>query len=213
VKNPAAETAGCKIYLMSGISGIVEHFHYFGIFIILILGELGFPFPEGVTLMGCGFLISTNVVRPLPALFIVFSGILLGDFLSYYFGKKYGRTIVNHKRLHKIISPERLSMIEARFNKRGILFILIGGRLISGIFIVAGILKMPFSKLMAVDAVSSLFAVTIWVGIGYIGGNSLQVIKKDITRIEHIGILFVIILLAIYLIYRYFKSQRDKTLL
>ena len=198
---------------MSGILGIVEHFHYFGIFIILILGELGFPFPEGVTLMGCGFLISTNVVRPIPALFIVFSGILLGDFLSYYFGKKYGRTIVNHKRLHKIISPERLSMIEARFNKRGILFILIGGRLISGIFIVAGILKMPFSKLMAVDAVSSLFAVAIWVGIGYIGGNSLQVIKKDITRIEHIGILFVIILLAIYLIYRYFKSQRDKTLL
>jgi membrane protein DedA with SNARE-associated domain len=104
-------------------------------------------------------------------------------------------------------------MIEARFNKRGILFILIGGRLISGIFIVAGILKMPFSKLMAVDAVSSLFAVAIWVGIGYIGGNSLQVIKKDITRIEHIGILFVIILLAIYLMYRYFKSQRDKTLL
>jgi len=198
---------------MSGISGIVEHFHYFGIFIILILGELGFPFPEGVTLMGCGFLISTNVVRPLPALFIVFPGILIGDFLSYYFGKKYGRTIVAHKRLHKIISPERLSMIEARFNKRGILFILIGGRLISGIFIVAGILKMPFSKLMVIDTISSLFAVAIWVGIGYIGGNSLQVIKKDITRIEHIGILFVIILLAIYLMYRYFKSQRDKTLL
>jgi membrane protein DedA with SNARE-associated domain len=195
------------------LSVFLSHFHYFGIFIILILGELGFPFPEGVTLIGCGFLISTNIVRPVQALFIVFSGILIGDLLSYYFGKKYGRSIVTHKRFHKILSPERLSMLEDSFNERGILFILIGGRLISGIFIVAGILKMPFSKLMVIDAISSLFAVTIWVGIGYVGGHSLQVIMNDITRIEHIGILSVIILLAIYLMYRYFKSRRDKTLL
>jgi membrane protein DedA with SNARE-associated domain len=193
------------------LSVFLSHFHYFGIFIILILGELGFPFPEGVTLIGCGFLISTNIVRPVQALFIVFSGILIGDLLSYYFGKKYGRSIVTHKRFHKILSPERLSMLEDSFNKRGILFILIGGRLISGIFIVAGILKMPFSKLMVIDAISSLFAVTIWVGTGYIGGHSLQVIMNDMTRIEHIGILFVILLLDIYLMYRYFKSQRDKT--
>jgi membrane protein DedA with SNARE-associated domain len=192
-------------------SVFLSHFHYFGIFVILILGELGFPFPEGVTLIGCGFLISTNIVRPVQALFIVFSGILIGDLLSYYFGKKYGRSIVTHKRFHKILSPERLSMLEDSFNKRGILFILIGGRLISGIFIVAGILKMPFSKLMVIDAISSLFAVTIWVGTGYIGGHSLQVIMNDMTRIEHIGILFVILLLDIYLMYRYFKSQRDKT--
>jgi membrane protein DedA with SNARE-associated domain len=70
---------------------------------------------------------------------------------------------------------------------------------------------MPFSKLMVIDAISSLFAVTIWVGIGYVGGHSLQVIMNDMTRIEHIGILFVILLLDIYLMYRYFKSQRDKT--
>jgi hypothetical protein len=39
---------------MSGISGVVEHFPYFGIFIILILGELGFSFPEDTTLILCG---------------------------------------------------------------------------------------------------------------------------------------------------------------
>jgi membrane protein DedA with SNARE-associated domain len=72
---------------------------------------------------------------------------------------------------------------------------------------------MPFAKFLIADSIASVFTIAIWTGIGYVGGNSLEVIKNDITRIEHIGILFVIILLAIYLMYRHFKSQRNKTLL
>lgn len=188
------------------VSAIIEHFPNIGLFILLILGGIGFPFPEGVTLIGCGFLISTSVVQPIPALFIAYSGVLIGDFLSYYFGKKYGRMIVANSR---IISPERLSMLEDRFNKWGILFVLIGGRLIGEIFLVAGIMRMPLLKFLTVDAISSLFTIAIWVGIGYAGGHSLQVIKNDITRIEHIAIILVIVLLVIYLLFRYFKSRRN----
>lgn len=59
---------------MSGIHRLIEHFPYIGLFILLILGGIGFPFPEGVTLIGGGFLISTSVVQPIPALFISYSG-------------------------------------------------------------------------------------------------------------------------------------------
>lgn len=99
------------------------------------------------------------------------------------------------------------------FNKKRTLLVMIGGHLVGEIFIVAGVMRMPLSKFLAADAIASIFTIAIWTGIGYVGGNSLEVIKKDITRIEHIGILFVIISLAIYLMYRYFKSQKDKTLL
>jgi membrane protein DedA with SNARE-associated domain len=191
------------------VSAIIEHFPYIGLFILLILGGIGFPFPEGVALIGSGFLISTSVVQPIPALFIAYSGVLIGDFLSYYFGKKYGRMIVANKMFRRIISPERLSMLEDRFNKWGILFVLIGGRLIGEIFLVAGIMRMPLLKFLTVDAISSLFTIAIWVGIGYAGGHSLQVIRKDISRIEHIAIILVIVLLVIYLLFRYFKSRRN----
>lgn len=49
------------------------------------------------------------------------------------------------------------------------------------------------------------------VGAGYMGGISLEIIKKDMTRIEHIGILLAVIILAVYLIFRYFKFIRSKT--
>jgi membrane protein DedA with SNARE-associated domain len=201
---------------MPPISTVIEHFPYLGLCILLILGAVGFPFPEDTTLILCGFLISTRVVKPLYALLVVYTSLLIADFVLYSFGKKYGHRIVTHRRFQKIISPERLSIIEDKFNKRGALLILIG-RHIAGlraqIFLVAGIMRMSPLKFIMVDAFSSLFTIAIMVGAGYIGGNSFEVLKRDITRIEHIGILLGIILLVIYLLFRYVKSRQDKTFL
>jgi membrane protein DedA with SNARE-associated domain len=196
---------------MSG-PAFIEHSSYIGLFVLLILGAIGLPFPEGTTLIVCGVLIFTHVIKSIPALLIAYSGILIGDLLAYSLGRKYGRMIVTHRRFHRIISPERLSKLENTFNKKRTLLVMIGGHLIGEIFIVAGVMRMPLSKFLAADAIASIFTIAIWTGIGYVGGNSLEVIKKDITRIEHIGILFVIILLSIYLVFRYFKSRKNKTL-
>jgi membrane protein DedA with SNARE-associated domain len=193
-------------------SAVVEHFPYVGLLLLLILGGLGLPFPEGITLIVCGVLIFTHVIKSIPALLIAYSGILIGDLLAYSLGRKYGRMIVTHKRFHRIISPERLLKLEDMFNKKRTLLVMIGGHLMGEIFIVAGVMRMPLSKFLAADAIASIFTIALWTGIGYVGGNSLEVIKKDITRIEHIGILFVIILLSIYLLYRYFKSRKNKIL-
>ncbi len=196
------------------IQVFVEHFPYLGLFILLILGGIGFPFPEDATLIFCGFLIATHVIKPIPALIVVYSGLLIVDFGLYFVGKKYGRMIVTHKKFRKIVSPERLAALEDKFNKKGILVILIGRHLVglrAQIFLAAGVMRMSALKFIMADAVSSIFTIALMVGAGYMGGNSLQVIKRDITRIEHIGILLIIILLTIYLLFRHFKSRRSKT--
>jgi len=69
---------------------------------------------------------------------------------------------------------------------------------------------MPALKFLIADAISSLFTIGLMGGLGYVGGNSLQVIRRDITRIEHIGILLAVIILAVYLLFRYVKSMRYK---
>ncbi len=93
---------------------LINHFPYGGIFLLLILGEIGFPFPEDATLILSGFLTAHEVTKPLPAFFVVYSGLVITDFLLYSVGKKYGRSIVEHKRFHKIISPDRLSKLEKK---------------------------------------------------------------------------------------------------
>ena len=192
---------------MSDLSAIMEQGPYLGLLLLLILGGVGFPFPEDAILILCGFLISTHVVKP------VYAGLLAADFSLYLIGKKYGRMIVCHRRFQKIISPERLLILEDKFNKRGILFILFGRQLIglrAQIFLAAGVMRMSAVKFLITDAISSLFTIALMVGAGYIGGHNLQVIKKHITRIEHIGILLIIILFSGYLLIRYFRYRRDR---
>lgn len=189
-------------------SSITGHFPYLGLFILLILGGIGFPFPEGGTLILCGLLISTKVIKPVYALVIVYSGILIGDYLFYSFGRKYGRMIIKHRVFRKVLLPQRLEMLENEFNKWGILFIMIGGRLIGEIFLVAGILKMSRIKFLTIDVLSSLLTVAIWVGLGYVGGHTLQkIIKKDMVRIEHITVFFMASI-VIYLFFRHFFWSR-----
>lgn len=197
---------------MSEISGVVEHFPYLGIVILLILGAFGFPFPEDTTLILCGYLIATDVIKPVPALSVVYAGLLATDFAVFSAGRKYGRRIVTHKRFRKIVSPERLSMFERTFNKWGSLYIIAGRHIVglrAQLFIAAGAMRMPRWKFLAADAITAPLTMLVMVGVGYIGGNSLQVVKKDITRIEHVGILLVTVLVAIYLLYRRMNQKRE----
>jgi len=190
-------------------STIFGHFPYLGLFLLLIIGGIGFPFPEGGTLILCGLLISTKVIKPIHTLVMAYTGVLIGDFLFYSFGRKYGRMIITHRMFRRILSPKRLEMLADKFNKWGILFIFIGGRLIGEIFLVAGILKMPRWKFIVIDALSSLFTVVIWIGLGYLGGHTLQIIREDIARIEHILIYFLISI-VIYFIFRHILLSQDK---
>lgn len=194
---------------MPDISGLVRHSHYFGLFVLLVLGGIGFPYPEGVTLMLCGFLISHDIIQPLYALIVVFSGMLTGDLIIFFLGRKYGHKVVTLKIFHRILSPQRLSSLENRFNKQKILYILFGRYLGSSVFLVAGILRMPYLRFLGLDIVSSFLAIDLLVGAGYLGGKSIQGLERDITRIEHWGILLAVVLLAIYLFFRYLKARRE----
>ncbi|MGC1403899.1 MAG: DedA family protein, partial [Thermodesulfobacteriota bacterium] len=137
----------------------IENFPYLGMFVLLILGGVGLPFPEDATLIMCGLLISTQVVRPIPALLTVYAGLLIADLTLHFIGRKYGRQIVAHRRFRKIISPERLSYLEEKFNQRGVLFILMGRHffgLRAQIFLVSGVMRMPSLKFLLADAFSSI---------------------------------------------------------
>jgi membrane protein DedA with SNARE-associated domain len=193
-------------------SDFVQQFPYAGLFMLLILGGIGFPFPEDATLILCGFLISHEIVRPIPALAIVYSGILMTDFSLYLVGKKYGRAVINHRRFRRFLSPEKISRLEDKFRKRGILVILLGRQFVglrAQIFIVAGITGMPALRFLAVDSITSIFTIFLMAGAGYIGGQSLQIIKNDITRVKHLAIFIFVIALAIYLLFRYFKARKE----
>jgi membrane protein DedA with SNARE-associated domain len=193
-------------------TAFVEHFPYVGIFLLLVLGDIGLPFPEDATLILSGFLIAQKVTKLLPTLLVVYSGLLLTDFSLYWVGKKYGRRVVEHKRFRRIISFERLSRLEEKFKKWGVFVVFIGRHFLgirAQIFLAAGVMRMPALKFLMADAASAILTITLMVGIGYLGGNSIQILQKDVKRIEHVGIVVFAILLAGWIFYNYFKNKKN----
>jgi membrane protein DedA with SNARE-associated domain len=107
--------------------------------------------------------------------------------------------VVEHKRFHKVISPDRLLKLEEKFKKGDVWVILIGRHFLglrAQIFLAAGVMRMPALRFMIADAATALLTIAFMGGIGYLGGNSVQILKKDISRIEHIAILVLIVLFA-----------------
>jgi len=199
---------------MENVSQFTGHFPYIGLFLLLILGGIGLPFPEDATLMLCGFLIAQEVIHPLRALATVYAGLLIADTIIYLLGKKYGRRIVTHRRFHRFLSPVKLAKLEAQFNHRGVFFILLGRHLIglrAQIFLVAGIMKLRVVQFRLAEAVSALVTVGIMGGWGYAGGNSLEALRKDLKRMEHWAIVIVLAAMTIYLLYKYVKARREET--
>ena len=193
-------------------STLVEHFPYIGIFLLLILGGVGLPFPEDATLILTGFLVAQNVIKPVQAFLAVYSGLLISDFFLFWVGKKYGRMLVLHKRFQKIISPDQLSRLEEKFKRRGVWVVLIGRHFLglrAQIFLVAGVMRMSAIKFLLADGATSLLTIALMSGMGYAGGNSVEILKKNVKRIEHIAILILVILLTGWIVYKYFKTKRS----
>jgi membrane protein DedA with SNARE-associated domain len=184
---------------------IIHQFPYVGLFVLLVLGVIGFPFPEDAILILCGFLIASGVVKPAPALIVVASGMLVTDYFLYYVGRKYGRKVVAHRRFRKIISARREVRLEKIFRRWGVLAILLGRHLVglrSQIFLVAGILRMPRARFVLADAASSIVTMTIMVGAGYWGGSTLDLIKKDMEEAQYALLILIAIIAVALLIWR-----------
>jgi|SRR5664279_1334397 membrane protein DedA with SNARE-associated domain len=184
---------------------IIHQFPYVGLFVLLVLGVIGFPFPEDAILILCGFLIASGVVKPAPALIVVASGMLMTDYFLYYVGRKYGRKVVAHRRFRKIISARREVRLEKIFRRWGVLAILLGRHLVglrSQIFLVAGILRMPRARFVLADAASSIVTMTIMVGAGYWGGSTLDLIKKDMEEAQYALLILIAIIAVALLIWR-----------
>jgi membrane protein DedA with SNARE-associated domain len=178
---------------------VIQHFTYIGIFCLLILGGVGFPFPEDAVLIMSGLLIAHDVIKLIPAVLIIYPSLLIADFILYSIGRKYGRMIVEHKRFSKIVSPATLSKLEEKFTRWGALTVFLGRHIVgfrAPIFLISGVMR-----------ISAIITISFNLGLGYLGGNSLLVLRKDITRVDYILILALIILVAGWIFLRYFRDR------
>jgi membrane protein DedA with SNARE-associated domain len=196
---------------MDQTTSLIQPSPYVGIFLLLVLGTLGLPFPEDTTLILSGFLMAHDIVQSLPALVIIYPTLLMTDFLLYWIGKRYGRRVVEHKIFHRIISLNRLLRLEGKFRKWGIWVVFFGRHLLgvrAQIFLAAGVMRMPVPKFLLADALSALITMSIMIGLGYFGGSQIQILREDLARMSHMIMFSVVLIFLGWSLSRYFRRKK-----
>lgn len=120
---------------------------------------------------------------------------LIGDFIIYLFGRKYGRMAVHHRWFQKFLSPERLVMLEDKFKKKGVYVILFGRQLIGvtvQIILIAGIMRMDIVKFFWANAITVTLRIAVMGSIGYAGGHNLEEIGIDVSKITYVATFLLI---------------------
>lgn len=190
---------------------------YIILFLVSFLDTLiviGAFFPASFFIMAAGFFAAhTDLNIYLSSIFIILGG-LIGDLLSYFFGRKGVNWFKGEK---KLLKASYLDKGQEFFDKYGNKSIIIGrflGIIKSIIPFIAGLVKMDLRKFIFLNTIAGFLWTIIHLGIGYILGKSFDIfyISKDMKYIILIlpFILFFVWTLLEYRvkIFKYLKLKR-----
>lgn len=174
------------------------------LFVLLIAGGLGLPFPEDLVLLTAGALAHRGTT-PLPAALVVcMVGLLIGDFLLFRTAKKLGPRAFDKRLFRRLLPQRRRHRIESLVQRHGGLIVFVARHLAglrAPVFAMAGIHGMATAKFMVVDAIAACISAPLTVGLGYYFSANLDLVRRGLARGEHFAFFGLIALLFAYLLF------------
>ena len=198
-----------------------EQYGYVGIFLALLAAGFGFPLPEELPVLTAGVLVGhgDTGLRWYIMLPVCILGVVIGDGVLYGAGRFFGKRIVNNPWFQrKILSPDKRHEIEKNFHERGI-WVLLGARLLPGIrspvFIMAGVLRVPFARFVVADGIYAIPGVNLLFWTAYMLTDQVWVIYKffEEKKNEYTPLVFTVLLSfgAGILFHKYIWARRVAT--
>ena len=141
--------------------------------------------------------------------------VVIGDATLYAIGRFGGTRLLNNAWVQRHVLPgERQIKITENFHKNGIL-ILLGARLTPGIrspvFLMAGILRMPWQKFLFADMLYAIPGVSILFGLAYVFTDAfVEAIKKAESH-KPLVMAIVFALVGGFVIYKVFAARTTST--
>jgi membrane protein DedA with SNARE-associated domain len=200
-------------FLYDSLSVLSGPLAYATIVGILFICGLGVPIPEDLTLLAAGLLAANQSISLPGALIAGFVGVMLGDALLFFMGRKFGKRVFALPGLRAFFTEQRVARAEAKIRHNGP-FICFIARFLPGlrspIFAMSGALGVKPMTFFLLDGFAALISVPVWVYLGFWFGNNLD---EALARAKHIQVyLFsgLALLVVGYIGYRFWRLRREK---
>ena len=176
---------------------------------------LGFLLPGGLIVLLGGYFAQQNQISVVLVTILAWLGMFLGDLLNYWLGKKgFHKILARNTKFQSLL--KNYNSAENFINKYGALAIFyshILGYMRSVICFSAGVVSFPRRKYIFTVLIASLFWSLLFVGLGFIFGEttkSLQTLSKRVTVVAWLVIiLFVLLKVMQRIIHRMFTQKRE----
>jgi membrane-associated protein len=173
------------------IQFIFEHAQYahWIVFGSLMLAGLNIPISEDLMIIFSAVLAATVVPENTYKLFIaVFLGCYLSDWVCYWIGRHFGPKLWNIKWFARTFDQKRITQVHQYYAKYGFLTLLIG-RFIpfgvrNGLFLTAGLGKMPFRKFILSDGIACVCSNSVLFTLAYMVGKNYELLLDTLKTIN-----------------------------
>ena len=198
------------VEILQGQSLTVGYAFVFG---VLLLCGFGFPMPEDVILVTGGvlaWLASPLEQATLGDMFhdrgfltmalVGLGGILAGDSVIYWAGRRFGRRVAEVWPFRRVVTPDKLERVERLLRQRGNIVVMVA-RFLPGLraptYFTVGHSRLPFWEFILVDGAAALFSAPLWVALGFYFGDDIQRAAREATRFGHFILLGVLLVVAV----------------
>lgn len=196
---------------MDALRGIVEHFTYLGVFVVLLLASLGVPIPEEMPIIAAAVLAHEGLARWWLALPVCLVGVLSGDVILYWAGHHWGERILAWRPVRLVLTPDLEERLKSAYRRHAIKTIVTARHVVglrAAAFLTAGIARVPFGRFLLTDAVAAVIGVPITFGLAYFFTDQLEAVLVDVRRLERWLALLAIVAVAAGLAYVAWRRQR-----
>ncbi|HYO07575.1 MAG TPA: DedA family protein [Tepidisphaeraceae bacterium] len=146
-------------------------------FLLLFACGLGLPLPEDIPLIIGGAFLCTDARSWIITGTAAWLGIIGGDCVLYFMGRRYGMEITRVPVIGKHVTRERIERVQGMFERYGIGVVAVG-RLFAGIrgamVICAGTIKFSFWKFLLADGLAAIISGGLFMLLGWWIGAKLN---------------------------------------
>ncbi len=212
-------------HLVGMVAGQSLYVGYALVFVPLLLCGFGLPMPEDIILVTGGAL----AWRASPLEIATFHGmlhdegligmvvvglvgILAGDSVIFFAGRRFGVRVADFKPLRRIITPEKLERVEKLMRRRGNVVVMLA-RYVPGIraptYFTAGHARLPYWEFLLFDGAAAMISAPLWVCLGFYFGSNIEAATHQAQRFSHY-ILATMAVIILILALRYVRERRSR---
>jgi membrane protein DedA with SNARE-associated domain len=196
------------------IAHIIGSLSYAGVLLVLLAGSLGVPVPEEIPIVTAGVLSHQGVMRWWLALPTCMVGVMSGDIVLYWVGRRYGERVLEHGLVRRFLDAARLAQIEVAYRRRGALIVFLARNVMglrAAAFIAAGVVRLAFWKFLLADGIAIGYGVPLNFALAYFFSAHLRAVMAEVHRVER-WLMFAGLTAAAAVIYVVLRRRSQRAL-